>query len=165
MPRVLPASSSSPSPPAADSADEALTDVVGSILLVGLTVVMTVVLAGLLLVYDGPEAPPQADLAVTLSPGVGGWGTGDEEVRIRHLGGPAVPASSHVLLDNGTASWDLTGAALGGAFADGELAIGETWRRTARIHASALVSVQVSASTGSSSVLLASLSLVPGGGP
>lgn len=144
---------------------EALTDVVGSILLVGLTVAMTVVLAVLLLAYDGPAAAPQADLAVTLSPGAGGWGTGDEEVRVRHLGGPALPDSSRVRLAVGAATADLSGPALGGAFADGRLAIGETWRHTARIAASDLVSVQVSADGGGTDVLLASLSLVAGGGP
>ena len=147
------------------SHDEAISDVVGSILLVGLTVGMTVVLAILLMAYDGPSAPPKADLAVTLSPGAGGWGTGDEEVRVRHLGGPAVPSSSHVLLAVGPASSDLTGGALGGAFADGRLSIGETWRRTGRIGATDLVSVQVTVDAGGASVLLASLSLVPGGSP
>lgn len=142
--------------------DAAVSDVVGSILLVGMTVGMTVVLALLLMTFDGPEPTPHTRLAVSVSPGAGGWGTGDEEVRVRHIGGDALGDETRVLLRIGTSTADLEGAALGGAFSDGELAIGETWTRTSTIRATDLVGVDVVAGAGLSR-LVSSVALVPGG--
>lgn len=142
---------------------EAVSDVIGSILLVGLTVGMTVVLALLLLTYQGPKPAPQAHLAITVRPGSSGWGTGDESVVVRHLGGDAVGKGTHILLTVGSTRTDLSGAALGSAFADGKLTVGESWTRTMSIAGTDAVAVTV-VGGGESPLILASASLVPLGG-
>lgn len=151
------ASLSSPEP----SSDAAVSDVLGSILLVGLTVGMTVVLAVLLFTYDGPQAEPRARLAIAVLPGDGGWGTGDEVVRVQHVGGMALSDGTHVALRIGTAFTDVSGPALGAAFADGRLTIGETWQGTWTIGANDLVTVNVIADNGGAGALLASMTVVP----
>lgn len=155
---------------ACPDSDEAVSDVVGAILLVGITVGMTVVLAVLLTVYDGPEAVPQADLAVSVVPGAdGSWDTGDEQVRIRHLGGQPLKQTTVVSVDIDGATTRLTGPALASRWSDGRLTIGETWSWTpaapASIAADDLVSVQVTGLGGGNSALLAALTVVPGGAP
>ena len=149
----------------AGAQDEAVSDVVGSILMVGITVGMTVVLALLLMTYDGPSAVSEANLALAVRPGAGGWGTGDETIVVRHLGGDAVSSSAHILVSIGTTHADLTGPALGPAFADSRLVIGETWTRTATIRATDLVAVNIVASETGTSHLLATFTTLPGGSP
>jgi len=147
---------------ASRAGDAAVSDVLGSVLLVGMTVGMAVVLSFLLLTYKGPQPAPHSSLAVTVVPGAGGWGSGDEQVRIRDLGGDPLRGPVHVVIHVGSATTDLTGAALGGAFADGKLTIGESWSRTMAIGATDLVRVDVVAGSGSGTALLASLTEVPG---
>ena len=149
--------------------DGAVADVLGAILLVGLTVGMTVVLGGLLMTYDGPRATPHARLSITASPGAGGWDTNDETIRVQHLGGDPLEAGTRVLIRiNGVVVTDLSGAALGDTFADGRLVVGETWTHTPTngITLGELIGVDV-VGQGEGTAILASVALVaaPAGGP
>jgi FlaG/FlaF family flagellin (archaellin) len=141
----------------------AVADVVGSLLMVGMTVGMTVVLAFLLLTYDGPQPEPHVRLSLTVTPGDGVWGNGDEQVRLAHLGGDALSDSAHVLVSTAGCELDLTGPALGGAFADGSLAVGEVWSRACTIQSTDSVVVHVVGETGGPTRLLATLDFVAAG--
>jgi FlaG/FlaF family flagellin (archaellin) len=144
--------------------DEAVSDVVGSILLVGITVGMTVVLALLLFAYDGPEPETRAHLAISVLPGLdGAWGTKDEQVVVRHLGGDPIRSSAHVLTSIGGVRSDLSGAALGPASADGRLVVGEMWTQGAWIKDTDVVIVEVVDAGGELSRLLASATMMAGG--
>ena len=142
----------------------AVTDVVGAVLMVGMTVGMTVVLSLLLVTYKGPSPSPHSAVAVTVLPGANGWGSGDETVRIRHLGGDPLTRSTHVIVRIGSTTTDLTGAALGAPFTDGRFTTGETWSRAWTIQATDLVHVDVVGAGGQGGTLLATTSIVPGTG-
>src|ERR1043165_3341561 len=86
--------------------DDGVADVLGAVLLVGMTVGMTVVLSLLLVTFKGPQATPHSSLAITVVPGANGWGTGDEQVRIRHLGGDPIKGPVHVVLQVGSTVTD-----------------------------------------------------------
>lgn len=110
-------------------ADEGVADIIGTMLLVGLTVSVAaglgVVLMGAL---PGPSPPVGFQLAVSLDP-VCPWGDGDERLVLVHRGGESVaPASLAVLVgttdgdsrlpfDSFNESGDL----------DGRFEIGERW--------------------------------------
>jgi FlaG/FlaF family flagellin (archaellin) len=143
--------------------DDAVADTVGAILMVAITVVMAVVLSLLLFAFKGPVATPQANLAVSLDAGGGGWGTGDESIRVQHNGGEALPATSTsiVYTVNGVPTV-LRGASLGGPFATGALNLGETWTRTLTLASTDKVTASVVAGGGARTVLVASATLKPG---
>lgn len=153
--------------------ESAVADVVGSILLVGITVVMAAALAVLLFSYRGPSRNAESHVAVSLDPGLGGWNARDENITIRHTGGDSLDAggTSITYVKNGV-STVLTGATqLGGAFADGTFGIGETWRYPLTLSASDTVAVSVvtnSIGGPNSRQLLAYVDLAPanlGSGP
>lgn len=113
--------------------DDAVADTVGSILMVGITVVMSVVLGIALFSFEGPTPLAHADLAIAVLPGSDGtWGNGNEVVRILHRGGDALDASkATVTVTVGGTTRTLTGASqLGSTWADGFLRVGETWTYT-----------------------------------
>lgn len=142
--------------------DEAVSDVVGSILLVGITVTMAAALGLLLLNFDGPKERPEASLALTVRPGLNAWGSGDERLQVRHLGGDALRASDTVILYsiNGSSAVALTGSQLG--FANGRLAIGQTWTSgNLTLSSAAAVDLRV-IHRGATGVLLAGDTLTPG---
>lgn len=148
------------------SSQPAVADVLGAILLVGLTVGMTVVLALLLMTYQGPQQVPHARLSITASPGTdGAWDTDDDTIRVEHLGGDTLAEGTRVLIRVGSVTTDLSGAALGDAFSDGRLVVGETWSHSMRIPPG-LIGVDV-VGHGEASTILASAALVaaPVGGP
>lgn len=147
----------------AGEADEGVSDVLGAILLVGLTVAMTVVLAILLFTYNGPEPVPRADLAVTVLPGERGWGTGDENVTVRHVGGMALSDATRIAIRVGANLTEMTGPTLGDPFGDGALSIGESWSKRMTIRANDLVTINVVGDNGSAGTLLASVTIVPAG--
>lgn len=139
--------------------DGAVSEVLGTILLTGITVALFTGLGLAVASFAGPVDQPQASLAVSVAPGEGGWGTGDEALLVQHLGGEAVPQADLRLVYavNGGASSNVTGAAF--AFSNGTLTIGETWARTMRLAATDSVSVQLVAIE--SNALLATQTLVP----
>lgn len=118
--------------------DGAVSEVVGSILMVGLTVAVA---AGLFTVVYGAIPSEEGALRATLSGsidrGAGDWGSGDETVTVAHGGGQALPAS-HLAIAVGV-SGNETRYVEGGAnplvhagqeafsATDRNLTIGETW--------------------------------------
>lgn len=110
----------------------AVSDVLGALMLVGITVIAAVGLGILLLSFDGPENQLHADLELRTDPGTGGWASGDESVQVVHLGGEDVPADGvMVRFSVGSSDYcfgDEAGcSALSSAWGDGALSIGETW--------------------------------------
>lgn len=110
----------------------AVSDVLGSVILVGITVISAVGFGILLLSFDGPQDQLHADLELRTDPGIGGWATGDESVQVVHLGGEDVPADGvTVRLTVGVTDYCFGRAvgcsALSSTWADGALSIGETW--------------------------------------
>lgn len=104
-----------------------VSDVLGSILLVGITVVTAGAFGAILLSFEGPVERPETNLTLSITPGTGSWGTGDERIVIRHLGGDELRANELVVryAINGGATQTVTGAALG--LTNGKLVIGQAW--------------------------------------
>lgn len=151
--------------------ERAVSDIVGSILLIAITVVMAGVMAALLLSFKGPVDTPHANLAVSVSPGQGGWGTGDESIRVAHLGGDAlagtpttityrINSGSQVIVPGSSilSSLQRAGTAVP---AQPSWTIGSTWVRTLSLAATDTVMVGVISQQGASTVLATS-TLVPG---
>lgn len=141
--------------------DDAVSDVVGNILLVGITVALMSGMSVAVMSVGGPPDILHADLAVDLLRGGAAWGDGDEGVRLRHLGGEPVPAGVEVLLD-------VDGAAAVYApddqgFADGALRIGEAWVLTTTLAEGEQVSVAV-IDPGRNAIVAASGVQTAGGG-
>ncbi|MEA3189982.1 MAG: Archaeal Type pilin, N-terminal [Thermoplasmata archaeon] len=141
--------------------DEAVSDVVGSALLVGITVLLAVAMAGLLFALPPPQATPQSNLAVSVSPGNQAWGTGDEQLVVTHLGGDPLAQDTTIVSYslNGGAPVGITGAALG--FSGGRLSVGERWTRTVPLQSTDRVAINV-VNTEGASTLLATAAVVPG---
>ncbi|MGB1587107.1 MAG: LamG-like jellyroll fold domain-containing protein [Thermoplasmatota archaeon] len=77
----------------AASGDEAVSDIVGSILLVAMLVTTSAVIA-LDLADREPNELTRADLDILVQPGANGWGSGDERIVLIHRGGHPVDADS-----------------------------------------------------------------------
>jgi archaeal type IV pilus assembly protein PilA len=138
---------------------EAVSDVVGSILLVAITVVLSAALGGLIFTVAKPVATVTAQVSASIEPGLNGWSSGDERITMTHIGGEAIDADSalvRISIDGVLQTPELQGATLlGSAFADGKLTIGEKWIRTQMIPTSSDVDVKlvVTGSNGGSQVL------------
>lgn len=157
----------------AASAEAAVSDTVGSVLLIGITVVMAVALGSMLFAFKGPEPIPQSNLSVTVSPGNAQWGTGDEQIRVVHNGGEKLLTDSTniVFTVNGLVQPTVMGTGIGNNLYTGTTLlaprttwnIGQTWVRTLTLSATDTVSVNVitGANTGVTA-LIASAILVPG---
>ncbi|MES2155634.1 MAG: type IV pilin N-terminal domain-containing protein [bacterium] len=141
---------------------DGVSDVVGSILLVAITVIMAGLLALLIFAFKGPAPTLQSDLAVSVDPGAGGWGTGDEAVRIQHRGGDALDAAAATVgITIGSTVYSFQGTSqLGSAWGDGKLTIGETWQHTFTIDSGASLSVNVVTSSAGTTRLLSGNTLV-----
>ncbi len=123
---------------------DGVADVVGSMMLVGITVAGMSALALLVLAMPAPVGQLHAELAVETLAGPGGWGSGDEVVRLTHRGGEALDADNvRVLLTINGHGTMFEGVALGGGFADGRLNIGEAWHWAGLIQESDVVEVEV----------------------
>lgn len=124
--------------------ERAVSDVVGSILLVGITVVMATGLSLVILNIPGPTDLVHAELRFSLDAGTGGWGTGDEEVRVSHLGGePLARDQARILITISGTTETFEDNALIGPFTDGQLTIGETWSVTKTLSTGLPVAVDV----------------------
>lgn len=130
---------------AATRGEAAVADLIGSVLTIGITVLLMVGAALVVFAMPGPAHDVHADLAAGVDPGLGSWGTGDESVVLAHRGGQPLPANETqvTLRVHGAAPLVLRGAALGGAFGDGQLTVGERWSRAFVIPAGAAVDVRV----------------------
>lgn len=162
MTATAPARSARPPRRGPTTPEAAVTDVLGSILLVGITVVAAAGLGLLILSFDGPEAMARTELATVVDPGAGGWGTGDESIRLLHRGGDPLRAQdTTVVLRIGSVQTTLAGTAqLASVFADGRLTIGELWQRTATIQQGEAVSVRLVHHAGAASSLLANAAVI-----
>jgi FlaG/FlaF family flagellin (archaellin) len=142
--------------------DGAVADIVGSILLVGITVVCAALMSLLIFAFKGPVASPHASLSIVESPGTGGWNTGDEFIQITHTGGMSLQASSTVVsyTVNGGSVTKFTGTALG--WTAGKLAIAQVWgspTTTLKVTDKVVVTV---VTTGGQSQLLATATFTGG---
>lgn len=107
-----------------------MSEVVGSMLTVAITVVLMAAVFALFLKIPGPEDTVHADLTVEADPGSGGWGTGDEHVVVTHKGGEALAQQTTTIrLTIDQNQTEIMGDALG--FDDGVLTIGQRWRSPA----------------------------------
>lgn len=141
----------------------AVSDVMGAIMMVGITLISAVGFGLLLFSFDGPPDAYHTRVAATLVAGTGGWGTGDEQLRLTHLGGEPLDDDRVtirvVTTAGGTVS--LTGSALGSNFTDGTLTIGEAWASTMTANVGDVVEVFLIVE-GERSQLLASSRIVAG---
>ncbi|HLF16935.1 MAG TPA: type IV pilin N-terminal domain-containing protein, partial [Candidatus Thermoplasmatota archaeon] len=146
-----------------DAGDAAVSDVIGSILLVAITVLTVGAFALLLFAFDGPRDVPQTNLAVTVQPGNGNWGNGDERIVIHHLGGDALTEGGIRIAYsvNSGAVTSVSGSALG--FLQGQFKIGDTWTSPVlTLQSTDVVHVNVVAQAkNSGEALLASLNIIP----
>ncbi len=143
--------------------EAAVSDIVGSILLVGITIMSVGGFAVLLFAFDGPPDVQHTELAATLDPGGGGWNSGDEQVRLTHLGGEALADDdTTVQYTVGATTTTLSGVDLASAFADGRLTIGEVWTRTLPLALNDEVTVRVAVRSGDRGQLLASATVTAG---
>lgn len=123
--------------------DDAVAEVISSVLIVAMTVLMTAGLVTLLLASKpGPADPLHADFTVQAQKGADGWGTGDEHLAIKHVGGERLTLSNTILLvtiGDETTRYEAGGSnpldhAAESAFDDSgsdpdtTWTIGETWR-------------------------------------
>lgn len=115
--------------------DDAVSEMVASVLLVGITVLLAVVAGALILSRPGPVDTTRPDLQFAVNPGAdGAWNTGNENVSIYHAGGEALQsATTRIKVDGGTPNRDYSGTTLGGPFGQpGGFRIGTTWYSTSQ---------------------------------
>ncbi|MCA1813867.1 MAG: fibronectin type III domain-containing protein [Halobacteriales archaeon] len=151
------------------SSDAAVSDVIGNLLTVGITVVMMAAVFVLFIKVPLASDAIHAELRAEVDAGNNGWNTGDEMVVVEHLGGQALPASKtniSIQLDGASFAFGGDAASLGGAFADGKLTVGESWRHTFTIANTTSVGINVLGgssllSMGTLNVVSATPSLVP----
>lgn len=116
--------------------ERGLSDVVGSLLLIALTMGTAVGLALLVSAYEGPREHDSALLSVRR--------TVDGAVEVSHKGGESVDRDLvEVRVEHNGVLTTYTGAQLGGDWADGELTIGETWTVDLGLQAGDTLSVGV----------------------
>lgn len=132
---------------------------VGSVLLVAITVVMAAALGFTVFALTKPVDPVHADITMLVKPGGNGWGDGDESIVMKHLGGETIDVSqAEVRYTIGGTTTTLSGASLGSAFSDGEFSIGETWTHAFTIPAGTTVDVDLIVDTvGGATQLLATV--------
>lgn len=115
--------------------DAAVSDIIGSILLVGITVVAAAAFGIVLLAFDGPADQLHVDIELRTTPGADGlWDTGDERMELVHLGGePLLQSQTTLTYTADGTQHRYSGSTLGyvgSAFADdgdGRMTIGEVW--------------------------------------
>lgn len=143
---------------------DAVSETVGEVLLVAMTVVLAAGLAVAIAGQPGPTERVHASLDIATTAGTGGYGTGDETVRIIHRGGqPLQTDDTRIVLTTGGTIERIIGDDLGSAFSDGRFSIGETWTTTRTIAQSSTITIEVVALTVSGPTLVASQDIrIPG---
>lgn len=115
--------------------DDAVSEMVASVLLVGITVLLAVVAGALILSRPGPVDTTRPHLLFAVNPGNdGSWSTGNENVSIYHAGGEALrPSSTLIRVTGGTPQREYRESTLGGPFAEtAGFRIGTTWYSTSQ---------------------------------
>jgi hypothetical protein len=140
-------------------------EVLGSTLLVAITVVMAASLGGLVVNFAKPTPTFHAEVAVVLSSGWdAAWATGNEKIVFTNRGGQPLPTSSTLLLIGiGGASTRFPASGLGGAWADGAFTIGEKYEFVTTIGAAESVSAAIVVATEQGEKVLSATELVPSG--
>ncbi|HEV8359539.1 MAG TPA: type IV pilin [Candidatus Thermoplasmatota archaeon] len=129
--------------------DAAAADIIGSILVVGITTAIMGGIALMIVSLPGPTPRQHSDLALTLDRGGSAWGSGNERVLLSHLGGdPFETGSTVITVAVNGALTTYEGGSLGGPFSDGVFKIQEEWSATQSIAASAVVEVSISGPGG-----------------
>ncbi len=139
-----------------------MSDVVGSILLVAITVSSFIGLGLLIASLPGPPDQLHASLKTEVHPGPDQlWGTGDEQIRIRHMFGESIDefGSSVIITQNGVAK-RISDVDL--AFTDGFLDLGETWSYQQPMNFNDQITISFAVPHGGGSRLLSSISVVTG---
>jgi hypothetical protein len=119
----------------------AISDVLGSLLMVGITVISAVGFGIVLLAFDGPPDQLHVDVELRTTPGADGlWETGDERMELVHMGGEPLDQDSTTLRYTAdSVAHTYSGATLGyvgSAFEDdgnGLMTIGEAWQSPAAV--------------------------------
>jgi FlaG/FlaF family flagellin (archaellin) len=132
-------------------------EVLGTVLLIGITVALMGSLTLLVLNVRPPTDILHADLSMSANRGLdGAWGTSDELITIQHLGGEAIKANQlTITIDKDGTIIALGGASLAQGFADGEFTIGEVWHLETLINENSEINMQLVVTGGSSSQLVA----------
>ncbi len=140
----------------------AVSDVLGSVLLVGITVAS---FAGLSLLVANIPPPPDnihAELAISVKAGPDlSWATGDEMVVMRHLYGESIPeAGSWVNINVNGVTTRIEGSSL--AFSGDTFDIGEIWAHQLVLSFNDKISVNVAVSRGTGTHIMTSTSAITG---
>ncbi len=145
-----------------DRKEDAVADIMGSVLLVGITVAMTVGLSLMVANIPGPPDEMYAELKISAQPGPdGNWGTGDEVLQIRHLYGESLSEShAKVVYSVNGASTTIEKDALG--FSDDSFDIGERWQHTLVLQHNDDLVVNVVVPHGSGNRLMTATNIITG---
>ena len=140
--------------------ERSVSDVLGAILLVGITVVMAAAFGAVLLAYDGPSDQQHTQLGVVVGPGADGdWGPNDAELKITHLGGePLLQAGVRIIYVDTAGTQTVSPT-----FTGGVLKVGQAWTHTISATPGATVAVTVVATVSGGSAVISSGSVAAGG--
>ncbi len=132
--------------------DRAVADVVGSILLVGITVASAGALSLLVLSIDGPSGTIHVSLDAKIGPGDDNdWGVDDAELRVRHLGGEPLRAEDTLIRLRYP---DGAVVSIVPDFNAGVLLIGQQWTKAISAEEGENIALQIIGHSGSRSQLL-----------
>lgn len=115
--------------------DEAVSEMVASVLLVAITVVLAVIAGALILSRPGPMDTTRPDFQFSVNPGADGvWNNGNENVSIYHAGGEALQTgNTRIRINGGSPDREYSGTGLGAPFTQaGGFRIGTTWYSTSQ---------------------------------
>lgn len=113
--------------------EAAITESIGTTLLIGIMFVTTASM-GALIMAQSPEDQTHATFGLRLHPGDGGWGSGDERIIVLHRGGQAVGMHEvrfEIAVGGESILYERDALNLpGGPFEKGRFGIGESWQVT-----------------------------------
>lgn len=116
------------SPRALGSQESGVAEVLGSVLLVGVTVAFGGILSFVVMDSMRPAPRVHVELQTELSSGDGTWANGNERVLVHHLGGDALQAGGlRFVLDVAGVTVTVEGPDVAAAFPDGSFSLGESW--------------------------------------
>lgn len=144
--------------------DAAVSDVLGTVLLVGITVVVAGVLLFVIFRIPGPVDHVNSNVTIAVDRGAGGWGTGDERVTVTHTGGETIlrDAAKITVKIGATTNTYVGAGGLTQGFSDGKFKVGETWTQTYTIGAETSVTVNlISDTTDGGAMIVATNSVTP----
>jgi hypothetical protein len=142
------------SPPRSLRGDRAaVSDIIGSVLLIGITVIAATAFGLLLFSFKGPADTQHTQLAISVGPGADGdWGAGDAELRILHAGGEPLlqGATTVTYVESGG-----TAQTVSPVFPGGSLTLGQNWTKAITALPGDTIPVRVAVSGDNIRLLLA----------